>query len=127
LKQGIVLLAHGSRDPEWSRPFQRLAADLSRRLPAVAIALCFLEHGRSLSEGIAEVLTHGAATVRVVPVFLGQGGHVKEDLPRLVAAARRQFSQAEIRLEPPVGEQPAVIEAIAAFIASSTAPGSAAR
>lgn len=127
MKQGIVLLAHGSRDPEWSRPFQRLAADLSGRLPAVAIALCFLEHGRPLPEGIAEVITQGASAVRVVPVFLGQGGHVKEDLPRLVAAAQRQFPQAEIRLEPPVGEQPTVIGAIAAFIASSTAPGSAAR
>jgi len=48
LKQGIVLVAHGSRDPEWSRPFERLAAALEKKLPAVAVALCYLEHGPSL-------------------------------------------------------------------------------
>lgn len=127
MTQGIVLLAHGSRDAEWSRPFERLAADLSGRLPAVVIALCFLEHGRSLSEGIAELITKGAAAIRVVPVFLGQGGHVKQDLPRLVSAAQQQFPRAQIRLEPPVGEQQALIEAISAFIASSIPPGSASR
>ena len=117
MKRGIVLLAHGSRDPQWSRPFERLAADLSRRLPEAAVALCFLEHGRALAEAVADVAAKGASSIRVVPVFLGQGGHVKEDLPRLVAAVEKMFPSAKISLEPAVGEQPAVIEAIARAIA----------
>ena len=117
MKQGIVLLAHGSRDPQWSRPFERLAADLSRKLPAAFIALSFLEHGRPLAEAVAEVAAQGASRIRVVPVFLGQGGHVKEDLPRLVASVQKNFPRAEISLEPAVGEQPAVIEAMARAIA----------
>ena len=121
MKQGIVLLAHGSRDPHWSRPFERLAADLSRRLPAAFVALSFLEHGRSLAEAVADVAAKGAAQIRVVPVFLGQGGHVKEDLPRLVAAVQKDFPGAEIRLEPAIGEQPAVIEAMARAIAGEEA------
>jgi sirohydrochlorin cobaltochelatase len=121
MKQGIVLLAHGSRDPQWSLPFERLAGDLGRRLPAVAIALAYLEHGTQLHEAISQLTRQSAVSIRVVPVFLGQGGHVKEDLPRLVAAAQREFAGAEIRLEPPVGEQPPVIAALAAFIAAGSA------
>jgi sirohydrochlorin cobaltochelatase len=115
LKQGIVLLAHGSRDPEWSRPFERLAAALEKKLPAVAVALCYLEHGPSLHEALAALVAKGAGAIRVVPVFLGAGGHVKEDIPRLVAAASPGVP---VSIDPPIGEQALLIDAIAEGIAS---------
>jgi len=60
----------------------------------------------------------GATVIRVVPVFLGQGGHVKEDLPQLLDAARRRHPATQFSLEPPIGEQASVIEAIATAIAA---------
>ena len=108
-------MAHGSRDPEWSRPFERLAAALQEKLPAVSVALCYLEHGPSLEEALAAVVAKGAGSVRVVPVFLGAGGHVKDDIPRLVAAAHPPVP---VTVDPPIGEQAALIDAIAAGIAS---------
>jgi sirohydrochlorin cobaltochelatase len=115
LKQGIVLLAHGSRDPQWSRPFEKLAAALEKRLPAVAVALCYLEHGPSLEEALAALVAKGVGAIRVVPVFLGAGGHVKEDIPRLVAAANLAIP---VSVDAPIGEQAQVIDAIAEGIAS---------
>jgi sirohydrochlorin cobaltochelatase len=115
LKQGIVLLAHGSKDPEWSRPFERLAASVERKLPAVAVALAYLEHGPSLDEALAMLVAKGTGSIRVVPVFLGAGGHVKEDIPKLITAANPPV---KVMLDPPIGEQNPVIEAIAAAIAA---------
>jgi len=115
LKQGIVLVAHGSRDAQWSRPFERLAAALEKRLPAVAVALAYLEHGPSLEEGLAALVAQGVGAIRVVPVFLGAGGHVKEDIPRLVAAANPGVP---VTVDSPIGEQARVIDAIAEGIAS---------
>jgi sirohydrochlorin cobaltochelatase len=115
LKQGIVLVAHGSRDPEWSRPFERLAAALQKKLPAVAVALAYLEHGASLEEGLAALSAKGVSAIRVVPVFLGAGGHVKKDIPRLVAAARLAIP---VSVDAPIGEQAQLIEAIAEGIAA---------
>jgi sirohydrochlorin cobaltochelatase len=117
LKEGLVLFAHGSRDPEWARPFERIAASLRDKLPAVAVGLAFLEHGPSLEEVVAALVAKGAGSIRVVPVFLGQGGHVKEDLPRLAAAAAR--GDVKILLDPPIGEQAEVVEAIATAIAAA--------
>lgn len=117
MKQGIVLFAHGSRDPEWSRPFERIAASLAEKLPAVCVGLAFLEHGPSLEETIAALVGKGAGAIRVVPLFLGQGGHVKEDLPRLLAACERPGVR--LVLDKPIGEQPQVIEAIANAISSA--------
>jgi sirohydrochlorin cobaltochelatase len=114
LKAGIVLVAHGSRDPQWARPFERIAAAVAQKLPAVCVGLAFLEHGRSIEETVAAVAARGAASIRVVPVFLGEGAHVKEDLPRLVHAAARPG--VSLVLDRAIGEQPHVVEAIAAAI-----------
>jgi sirohydrochlorin cobaltochelatase len=114
LKEGIVLFAHGSRDQEWSRPFERLAAGLAQKLPAVSIGLAYLEHGPSLDETVTALVAKGVGSIRVVPVFLGQGGHVKEDLPRLVAQSAR--AGLKLSLDQPIGEQAEVIEAIACAI-----------
>jgi len=116
LSAGIVLFAHGSRDPEWARPFEQLAATLARTTQQ-PVALAYLELMRPpLDEAISALVKQGATSIRVVPVFLGQGGHVKEDLPRLVERARRSHPKIAITLEPPIGEQSAVIDAIAAAI-----------
>jgi sirohydrochlorin cobaltochelatase len=119
LKEGIVLFAHGSRDPEWCRPFEEIALSLKKRLPAVAVAMAYLEHGASLDEALGMLAAKGAATVRVVPVFLGQGGHVKQDLPRLVSEARAAYPGMKLMLEKTIGEQPEVIEAIAGIISAA--------
>ena len=119
MKEGIVLFAHGSRDPEWSRPFERIAESVVRKLPAACVGLAFLEHGPSLDEVVAALVARGAGSVRVVPLFLGQGGHVKEDLPRLVAAAGSAYGDIQLILEKPIGEQPQVLEAISAAIAGA--------
>ena len=114
MKEGIVLVAHGSRDPEWSSPFERIAASVARNLPAASVGLAYLEHGASLEEIVTALVAKGVVSIRVVPVFLGQGGHVKDDLPRLVDQIARRGVR--LTLEPSIGEQPRVIEAIAAAI-----------
>ncbi|HUQ76118.1 MAG TPA: CbiX/SirB N-terminal domain-containing protein [Burkholderiales bacterium] len=117
MKDGIVLFAHGSRDPQWARPFEELAATLSLKTSAV-VRVAYLELMQpTFADAITALAAEGITAVRVVPVFLGQGGHTKQDLPKLVAAARDRHPGIDISLDPPIGEQRSVIEAIAAAIA----------
>ena len=114
-----ILFAHGARDPDWARPFRQLALELAERLPGERVALAFLELMQpSLGECVAALHAEGIQKFRVVPVFLGSGGHLKIDLPRLVAEVKDKLKNVEIDLEPPVGEQPEVISAIARAIAA---------
>jgi sirohydrochlorin cobaltochelatase len=115
LREAIVLFAHGSRDADWAKPFERIAALLKRALPEREVRLAYLEHMTpTLADSLAGLPDLGVRRVQVVPLFFGLGGHLKQDLPRLVAAADRRL---EVRVEPPLGEQPAIIEAIAEAIA----------
>lgn len=118
MKRGIVLFAHGSRDAAWSRPFERIASSLSKKLPDAVVKLAYLELMEpSLDEVFADLSSRKIKTIRVVPIFLGQGSHLRQDLPKIVDAARLAHPQLEISLDKPIGEQSAVIEAIAAAIA----------
>ena len=71
----------------------------------------------SLAECAASLHAEGIRELRVVPIFLGFGGHLREDLPQLANSLRQQFKDLHITLEPPIGEQPEVISAIARAIA----------
>jgi len=123
LKAGIVLFAHGSRDREWARPFEQLAAAVSSRVDG-PVRLAYLEFMQpSLEKAIAAMVGEGVKRIRVVPVFLGAGSHVKEDLPRLIANARAQHPDTAIELEAAIGEQSKVVDAIAAAIAGSKSTG----
>jgi sirohydrochlorin cobaltochelatase len=114
LKESIVLFAHGSREPEWAQPFERIAARLRREF---RVELAYLEQMRpTLDEALTSLVTEGAKRVRIVPLFLGQGGHIRKDLPRLAAQARARHVGVEIVLETTIGERAEITEAIAAVI-----------
>src|SRR4051794_875863 len=69
--KGLVLFAHGSRDPEWARPFEQLAGVLSAKLSSDAIAIAYLELMQpTLSESIGALAAKGCDLITVVPVFL---------------------------------------------------------
>jgi sirohydrochlorin cobaltochelatase len=117
LTEGIVLFAHGSREPAWAQPFESLAGLLAKQF---LVRNAYLELMRpSLDEAVAALAAEGAQRVRIVPVFLGQGGHVRDDLPKLAAAARARHPGVEIVLERTIGERPEVIEALARVISDT--------
>jgi sirohydrochlorin cobaltochelatase len=117
LSRGIVLFAHGSRDSSWSKPFEALASSIKALTPDAEVVIAFLETMEPSLEDAVHVLTRkGVSLIRIVPVFLAAGAHVREDLPKLLARVRALHPGVDIRSDPPIGEEPAIIEAIAAFI-----------
>ena len=48
-----------------------------------------------------------------MPLFLGSGGHVRTDLPALVAALRLAHPEITLRLHPAIGEHASVVAAMA--------------
>ena len=115
-KQALVLFAHGARDPRWAIPFERLTERAREMQPGTRVSLAFLElMSPRLPERIDELVQSGVTHVSVVPVFLGQGGHVLRDLPPLLDELREKYPQLEIRLSKAVGEDESVQESIARY------------
>ncbi|AGK46510.1 cbiX family protein [Burkholderia thailandensis MSMB121] len=116
-RHGIVLFGHGARDARWAEPFERLAAKLrAARGADVPVVLAFLELMEpSLVAAAAALAARGCDAITVIPVFFGEGGHVRRDLPQLIDACRAAQPGIDIRCATAVGEDDAVLDAIVAY------------
>ena len=113
----FFLFGLGARDPRWAELFVRLAARLrGAASPAAHVSLAFLElMTPTLGDAVAAQVAAGCSHITVVPVFFGQGGHVRRDLPQLVDACRAAHPGIEIRCATAVGEDDGVLDAIARY------------
>ena len=116
LGTGILLFAHGARDPRWAHPFERLLEKVRTLAPDARVSLAFLEAMTpDLGAAVDRLCVQGCGEIRVVPIFLGEGGHVREDMPRLIEAARQRHPDVRIDLVRAVGEDAGVLAAIASY------------
>ena len=115
--RGIVLFAHGARDPEWARPFEAIRERVRSQRPEFPIELAYLEMmAPTLDEAIASLASQGASSIMVFPLFMAQGGHLKQDLPKILDAFRASHPHLPVALESAIGEVPEILEAIAGWI-----------
>jgi len=115
MSRGLILFAHGARDPRWAAPFEAVAARIREQRPQLALRLAFLElMSPSLAQAGAELCSAGCTHIDVLPMFLGTGGHLRQDLPPMLQQLREQHPSVHWRLHAAVGEQPAVRDAMAA-------------
>jgi sirohydrochlorin cobaltochelatase len=111
---GILLFAHGARDPRWAEPFLAIAERIRLADPARPVELAFLELMEpDLAEAARRLVAAGATRIDIVPLFLGVGGHLRNDLPPRVESVRRSLPAVELRLHPAIGESEAVIAVVA--------------
>ena len=120
MKSALILFGHGARDPRWAKPFQHLQKVLQAQLPDQEVLLAFLElMSPRLPDLVADLVGRGFENVTVVPVFFGQGGHVLRDLPVMIEQLRADHPALRLNVAKAVGEDDAVLNAIAQYCISA--------
>jgi len=114
MKTALILFAHGARDPEWASPMRRVQAVLRGRVPDTPVELAFLEFMTpSLADCVADVVAAGAGRIVVLPMFIARGGHLKRELPEMLAALRSTYPEVDFSLGNAIGEHEVVVQAMA--------------
>lgn len=117
-RRGVILLAHGARDPRWSEPLEALAQRCASRLPGVPFVLAYLDAmSPDLAEAVDRLVRGGSTDLVVVPAFLGVGVHVRTDLPKLARAIAQDHPGVSIRISTALGEIASVQDAMAVAVA----------
>jgi sirohydrochlorin cobaltochelatase len=120
MTKALVLFAHGARAASWAAPFERLRDLTAARLPDCAVRLAFLELMEPrLPEAVSSLVAEGVEEVTVVPVFLGQGGHLLRDLPLLADELRVAHPGLLLTVAGAVGEDPGVLAAMTDYCVRS--------
>ena len=112
--QGIVLFAHGSRDPLWRLPIEAVAQQIRSLSPDVHVSCAFLElTPPDLPTCVHEMKALGLKKIAVVPMFLGIGKHAREDLPEIMKQLQTDHPTMQFELRRAIGEEPELTLAMA--------------
>ena len=116
---GIILFAHGSRDPQWRLPIEAVATQIIQCHPGALVRCAYLELCLpSLPDAATDLIAAGAHRLKIFPLFLGVGKHAREDLPLLISELREVHPGVAVELLPTAGESEKLI-ALMADIAMS--------
>lgn len=119
-----ILLAHGSRDPQWQKPFQQMLASIRQdeqnnnhsgseptRIELAYMELC----SPSLEETCHQLQQDGYQEVHIYPVFFAAGRHLRIDVPKQLHQLEQDLA-IKTQLHPPIGQEKAVQHAITQVI-----------
>lgn len=103
--RAILLVGHGSRDPEGNEQVKRMIEELSTKLdPGLLIETCYLEFAKpTIEQGIQTCVEKGASSVFVIPLMLLAAGHSKIHIPAAIDEARERYPQIQFTYGRPFG------------------------
>lgn len=120
MKSALVLFAHGARDSLWAEPFRAIRQAVAAARPDLTVELAFLELMQPpLGDCIAQLAGSGHRRITVAPLFLAQGGHLQQDLPRLLQDLGAKHPAAKIDVLPAIGEVTELLNAISEWLVNS--------
>lgn len=103
----VLVVGHGSRQQSANADFEALVEAYRRRRPDLDVRCAYIEIARpALAEALAELGHAACRQVVVLPLFLFRAGHVKNDIPLALAAARRVFPATRFLAAEPLGVHP---------------------
>lgn len=125
--QALLVMAHGSRDAEARAEYRRIHAALAERLAPTPVVFSVLEFPGddglpSIEDGWRRCLQRGAGRIVAMPFFLFPAGHVREDLPNELRAAREAGGWADLDLLPPLGAADELLDAVEARAQEAAGP-----
>ena len=112
MNTALLLIAHGSRQPEANADLDHVVDGLRRRGHGIVEA-SFLELAEpDVAEGGRRCVARGAGRVILVPYFLSAGVHVRRDLTAAREALAGEFPAVEFVLAEPLGRHPSLLDVV---------------
>lgn len=114
MTQALILFAHGARDPAWAEPVRRVQRAIESLDPAIRVEVAFLEFmAPTLPDCAAALAAAGCRRILVLPMFIAQGGHLKRDVPAILAELKARYPDVDFEQAAAIGEMDSVIRAMA--------------
>jgi sirohydrochlorin cobaltochelatase len=116
----LLLVGHGSRDPDGQREFLAFAAKVQRAAGGRPVVPCFLELAEpTISQGIQRCLELGYHDIAAVPVLLFAARHNKHDVPAEFDHARQHHPELRIRYGRHFGITTEIVDGLRALLAQA--------
>ena len=120
-QSALILIAHGSKDPRWRVPFEKLIKKLKLEVGENQVFLCYMEFAEpTLMDVSKQAVQTGVRSARLLPLFMAGGAHLDKDIPPMIQAVQKEFPSFSIELLPAIGEHPRFSKLIYEIAAEAT-------
>jgi sirohydrochlorin ferrochelatase len=110
-KGAILVVGHGTRNPQGAAQLRDLVAQMQAKLPMATVRGSFLELAEpSIEQSINDLASLGTQSILVVPVLLFSAAHAKQDIPDAVKQASAPVGIEIIGQTESLGTHPSVLE-----------------
>jgi sirohydrochlorin cobaltochelatase len=114
----LLLFAHGSRDPAWREPLDKVCQRIADQHPGYC-KVAFLEFMQpELSDALHALAQAGEQSIVVVPMFWASGKHIKTDLTETVDRFSLAHPKVRVIVATALGEATTVQAALADYALS---------
>ena len=118
--RAILLLAHGSREDATERTMEKIVEHIKSELSEeiaendYIVKEAYLQfRNRNLSNVLDELLLEGADDIIIIPYFLFEGVHIKEDIPKEIEDFLSTHKNVKITMGNTLGSDRRLAEIIA--------------
>lgn len=109
----LVLVAHGSRDPDWRASVESIVESLEQELGSGRVRLAYMDLSPpTLMDVVSGAASAGETQFRILPLFLAPQGHVERDVKPLTQEVQAAWPDLDVELLPALGQQPEYREAL---------------
>lgn len=113
-RTALLLIAHGSREPQANRELHETAARLRGSGIGCSVFPCFLEiESPDIPSAFEQATEGGAENIIAFPYFLSTGAHVRKDIPQILADCAQRHPTVTVTLTRALGPDPALDRIIA--------------
>ncbi len=104
MSKGFIVLGHGSKVPETIGILENITGSLRKRLKYAKVSYAALQFNEPDLPGvIASMSEDGVTDIIIVPLFLVDGNHIREDIPEIIREERSKYPSLNIRLANHIG------------------------
>ena len=113
MKEGVILLGHGSRREEANEEIHQMAEMIREADINGLYEVAFFSLGHPhLEEAVGKLIEKGCEKIIVMPMFLVTGNHVNKDIPDRILQQKATYPNIEFVLAKHLGPHPGIINIV---------------
>lgn len=113
MNRAVLVIGHGTRDGAGTAEFRDFVRACAPHWPDRRVEPCFLELADPpVLPALESVIAAGVGDIVIAPAFLFGAGHIKNDVPTAIDAARARHPGVMIRYAAPLGVEPRLLRVL---------------
>lgn len=112
MKNGILIVGHGSRAIDAQNIFNSIVTKLKQKGYQNVKGANMEFASPTINEAVLEFVNEGIFNIKVMPLFLYNGIHIKEDIPEMLEQIKKEHKDLNFEMMSVLGDDDLIIEII---------------